>query len=287
MIRLSGKMAASEVLETLNERDTYKIHSRFESGCNLALPPFLCFVGNKNNALLPYGILLNKEDIPVFLRQTASAGCFRWNKKEKILYSDSVMLSLTEARIYSSFMDKKAYPIDQEGLVMLESLIDWELPTGFGESIGSFLMAKEMEVKELYQAFAAPREEAVKVIMKWMGRGRGLTPSGDDFLMGLLFIDRVYPILGSPFFSGLKALTGQGYTTDISEHYYHCALTGHFNHAVVGLSHALVQKNSLLMRRYIDEIKMIGSTSGCDMISGMAAGVRFIKGKAKIQLEGS
>lgn len=282
MIRLSGQMAASELLETLDERDTYRIHSQFESGCNLALPYFLCFIGNKNNALVPYGILLNKEDLPVFLRQAASFGCFRWDKEEKILYSNSISICLKDARIYSSFIEKKTYPIDREGLTMFETLIDWELPTGFGESIGSFLMTKEKEVEELFQAFSKPREETEEIIRKWIGRGVGLTPSGDDFLMGILFIDRIYPVLGKPFLSGLKGLIDRKYTTDISEHYYNCTLTGHFNYAMAGLLNALVQKETLLIGRYIDEIKMIGSTSGCDMISGMAAGVRFIKGKVKI-----
>ena len=280
MIRLSGQMAASELLETFNQWDTYRIHSQFESGCNLVLPSSLCFIGNKNNALVPYGILLNKEDLPVFLAQVSFSGCFRWDGRNKVLYSDFTEISLKDTRIYSSFIEKKAYPIDWEGLTMFEKLIDWELPTGFGESISSLLMTKEVE--ELYQAFTGSREEAEKIITKWIGRGMGLTPSGDDFLMGLLFIDRIYPILGEPFLSGLKALTGHGYTTDISEHYYHCALAGRFHYAVVGLSDTLIQKNSLLIGRYIDEIKMIGSTSGCDMISGMAAGVRFIKSKAKI-----
>ncbi|MFT4107540.1 MAG: DUF2877 domain-containing protein [Lacrimispora sp.] len=280
MIRLSGQMAASELLETLNQCDTYRVHSRFESGCNLVLPSSLCFIGNKNNALVPYGILLNEEDVPVFLAQVSPSRSFRWDGNRKVLYSDFAEICLKDTRIYSSFIEKKAYPIDREGLSIFERLIDRELPTGFGESIGSFLMTKEVE--ELYQAFKKPREEAEKIIKKWIGRGMGLTPSGDDFLMGLLFIDRIYPILGSPFLSGLKALTDHGYTTDISEHYYRCALGGRFHDAVVGLLNALVQKDSLLIGRYIDEIKRIGSTSGCDMICGMAAGVRFIKGKAKI-----
>ena len=60
MRSLSAKLAASELFEALKEDEAYRIHSQFESGCNLARPPFLCFIGNKNEALVPYGILLNK-----------------------------------------------------------------------------------------------------------------------------------------------------------------------------------------------------------------------------------
>lgn len=282
MRSLSAKLAASELFKALKEDEAYRIHSQFESGCNLALPPFLCFIGNKNEALVPYGILLDKEDLPVFLEQAASSGCFRWNEKERALYLDSIRLCLKNTRIYSSFIQKKDYSIDREGLSMFERLIDWNLPTGFGESIGSFLMTEKKEVEELYQVFIKPKEEAEKTIKRWIGRGRGLTPSGDDFLMGLLYMDRICPILEMPFLQSLKTLIDHQYTTDISGHYYHCALEGYFNYVLVELLDALIQKNSPQMKRCIDRIKMIGSTSGCDMLSGMAAGVNYIKGEANI-----
>lgn len=282
MKSISGKLAASELFKALKEAEVYRIHSQFESGCNLALPPFLCFIGNKNEALIPYGILLDKEDLPVFLEQAASSGCFRWAEKERSLYSDSIRLCLQNSLIYSSFIRKKDYSIDREGYSMFERLIDWNLPTGFGESIGSFLKAEKKEVEELYQAFSKQNEEAEKIIKRWIGRGRGLTPSGDDFLMGLLYIDRICPILEMPFLQSLKALIDLQYTTDISGHYYHCALEGHFNSVLVELLDALIQKNSPQMKMCIDRIKMIGSTSGCDMMLGMAAGVKFIKGEANI-----
>ncbi|MFV0241884.1 MAG: DUF2877 domain-containing protein [Lacrimispora sphenoides] len=282
MRSLSAKLAASELFDALKKDEAYRIHSQFESGCNLALPPFLCFIGNKNEALVPYGILLDKEDLPVLLKQAASSSCFRWDEKERTLYSDSIRLCLKNTRKYSSFIQKRDYSIDCEGLSMFERLIDWNLPTGFGESIGSFLMTEKKEVEVLYQAFSKPKEEAEKTIKRWIGRGRGLTPSGDDFLMGLLYMDRICPILEMPFLQSLKALIDHQYTTDISGHYYHCALEGYFNYVLVELLDALIQKSSLQMKMCIGRIKMIGSTSGCDMMLGMAAGVNFIKGEANI-----
>lgn len=284
MIRLSGQKVAAELLEILNEGEIYKVHSQFESGCNLVLPFSLCFIGNKNNALIPYGILLSKEELPVFLRQAASSGCFQWDGKEKVLYSNSLCLCLKDSRIYSSFLQKKAYSMEYKGLTIFEKLIDWNLPTGFGESIGSFMMTREKELKELYQAFSKPREEAVQTIKKWIGRGQGLTPSGDDFLMGILYINRIYPILEMPFLESLQELADQRYTTDISEHYYICALKGYFNYVLVELSDALALKDSFLIEKCMGSIKKIGSTSGCDMILGMAAGIRFIKSKNGLEV---
>ncbi len=282
MRSLSGKLAASELFTALKEDKAYRIHSQFESGWNLVLSPFLCFIGNKNEALVPYGILLDKEDLPVFLEQAASSGCFRWNEKERSLYSDSIRLCLKNTRLYSSFIQKRHYPIDHEGLSMFERLIDWNLLTGFGESMGTFLTTEKKEVEELYQAFSKPKEEAEITIKRWIGRGRGLTPSGDDFLMGLLYIDRICPILEMPFLQSLRVLTDLQYTTDISGHYYHCALEGYFNYVLVELLDALIQKNSPQIKMCIDRIKMIGSTSGCDMMLGMAAGINFIKGEENI-----
>jgi len=286
MRSLSGKLAASELLAALKEDKVYRIHSQFESGCNLALPPFLCFIGNKNEALVPYGILLDKEDLPVFLEQAASSSCFRWNEKERTLYSDSIRLCLKNTRIYCSYIQKRDYSIELEGLSMFERLIDWNLPTGFGESMGSFLTAEKKEVEELYQAFSKPKEEAEKTIKRWIGRGRGLTPSGDDYLMGLLYMDRIYPILEMPFLQGLKSLIDRQYTTDISGHYLHCALNGYFNIVMTELLDAMIQKDSTHMKMSIGRIRLIGSTSGCDMMLGMAEGAYFIKGRVKNRMGG-
>ena len=159
---LSAKLAASELFGALKEDEVYRIHSQFESGCNLALPPFLCFIGNKNEALVPYGILLDKEDLPVLLKQAASSSCFRWNEKERTLYSDSNRLCLKNTRKYSSFIQKRDYSIDFEGLSMFERLIDWNLPTGFGESIGSFLIQRKKKWRNYIRHFPSPKKRLIK-----------------------------------------------------------------------------------------------------------------------------
>lgn len=279
MRRLSGKLVATELLGALKEKETYRIHSQFESGCNLSSPPYLCFIGAKNDIPVPYGIILNRDELPVFMEQAARSGCFRWDEQEKTLYSDSIRLCLKHTRTYSSFIRKQEHSIDYEGLSMLECLIDWNLPTGFDTSIGFFLMEKKEEVEELYRGCSKPEEEAEKVIKGWIGRGRGLTPSGDDFLIGLLYMDRLFSIVETPFLQGLVTLINCQYTTDISGHYYHCALEGYFNMALVELVDAMIQKDSSKMKICLGRIRMMGFTSGCDMMLGMAAGVGFIKDK--------
>jgi hypothetical protein len=110
-----------------------------------------------------------------------------------------------------------------------------------------------------------------------VGLGPGLTPSGDDFLLGLL---AALNVPGSP----RQALRRIGtFVIECAESHTHLISAAALRHAargrvrgrVIGLCDALMRAPSTSMLPALDDVMRIGSTSGSEMASGVFAGFRL------------
>ncbi|WP_231566283.1 MULTISPECIES: DUF2877 domain-containing protein [unclassified Serratia (in: enterobacteria)] len=115
-------------------------------------------------------------------------------------------------------------------------------------------------------------ESPDKAIYSLMGLGMGLTPSGDDYLVGLCVI---LLISGHPaqkyretFLAVLKS--AQEKTTLLSAITLEAAINQRYRQVIGNLIVKIVRDDSHLILHTINEIKKIGSSSGYDMLHGMA-----------------
>ena len=122
-------------------------------------------------------------------------------------------------------------------------------------------------------------EQAARQVDRLVGWGEGLTPAGDDFLVGLL--------------AGLDALVGGGEarrrfrsalaaavlahtsrTTPIAAHYLRLAAAGHYTAPLLGLRAALLcEVDSSVVDAALLTALAVGATSGADTVSGLLAGL--------------
>lgn len=105
-----------------------------------------------------------------------------------------------------------------------------------------------------------------------IGLGIGLTPSSDDYLVGL---SAILLIPGHPLekYRGdfLAALQCAGNnTTLLSKITLEEALHQRYRESVVRLLQHIITEQQPVSTQYITDIKNIGSSSGCDMLYGMA-----------------
>jgi hypothetical protein len=123
--------------------------------------------------------------------------------------------------------------------------------------------------------FEAALPEATRLI----GWGEGLTPAGDDFLVGLM--------------AGLDALSGRSdarreflsrlgvaivlrldRTTPLAAHYLRLAAQGHFGAGMHRLRNVLVSANEVApLERFVDDTLAVGATSGADLLAGLLSGI--------------
>lgn len=107
-----------------------------------------------------------------------------------------------------------------------------------------------------------------------MGLGIGLTPSADDYLTGLalvLFISG-HPVekYKEEFYLGLQR--GRNNTTLLSAITLEAALQQRCRENIYHFIHGIINDIPENATQAIEKIKHIGSSSGCDMLYGMADG---------------
>lgn len=115
-----------------------------------------------------------------------------------------------------------------------------------------------------------------------IGYGRGLTPDGDDYLLGYmaaLWPWRQHPALNAHD-STLRGLVGSQLlrTNDISRHYLQRALQGHFSAPICHLMLLLISAASpAQIRTAALEVMQFGASSGVDCLAGILHGLRTLQ----------
>jgi len=121
-------------------------------------------------------------------------------------------------------------------------------------------------------------EAAEQQIDRLVGWGEGLTPAGDDFLVGLMAgLDaRVPSHAARRFRAGIAAacLARLERTTAISAHYLRLAAGSHYGEPLIALRNALIgDDRSSAVEATLRRALAVGATSGADAVSGLLAGL--------------
>ncbi len=123
--------------------------------------------------------------------------------------------------------------------------------------------------------FKAALPEATRLI----GWGEGLTPAGDDFLVGLMSGLDVLAATSSIRTNFLRRLSAAisaqvATTTPIAAHHLRLAANGHFTADLHRLRDALLSANDVTsLQQSVDDTLALGATSGADLVAGLLSGV--------------
>jgi hypothetical protein len=116
-------------------------------------------------------------------------------------------------------------------------------------------------------------------VRRAVGLGFGSTPSGDDFLTGLVAASYVCPGPGD-FTRDLVAAvdSAAGSTTLPSGFMLRAAIRGYFSEPLVNLLSALAttEADAAEARDWVDAVAGLGATSGEDMLAGVLFGLRTL-----------
>ena len=108
-----------------------------------------------------------------------------------------------------------------------------------------------------------------------IGRGAGLTPSGDDVLLGFTMIRRAFD--AEDYFGKLlKEGTYESNTTAISMAYYESLFAGYINSLFVGLISSIEIENINIIQSIIELGTRYGNTSGYDTLFGVFLGLQSL-----------
>lgn len=122
-------------------------------------------------------------------------------------------------------------------------------------------------------------DQAARHVDRLIGWGEGLTPAGDDFLIGLLAgLDACVPLDGrrrlfrNALTAALTCLMQR--TTPIAAHYLRLAEGGHYTGLLIDLRNALLSEDDGdVVDAALQRALAIGATSGADTVTGLLAGL--------------
>ena len=124
---------------------------------------------------------------------------------------------------------------------------------------------------------ASPSHSVLEAATRLLGLGPGLTPSGDDFLGGLLIALRLLNrgALSARLWTGLEAAAARR-SLDLSVAHLSAAAVGRGSAALHAALNALVTGRADDLPAELERIEEIGHTSGWDALAGAVTALRSV-----------
>lgn len=280
-----------------NEKGT--VHSLFQNGMNIRMGDRIIFIGTMKNGRLPFGIHLQNDVVCELLQFIQSPSSVIWIAKTNELFFEdaNIFITLKNGIPYSNKIREQKIDIElctSHLKTMVATLVENGEKTGLDVDIEQFILnylseeKKEPEsqtVQKIYDLlnaiFSEDANDIEKVVRFFLGRGKGLTPSGDDHLVGLLAIHQIFQAFSPTFLRTLqKIIERESITTDVGREYLLYALKGKFSSIIVNLvNHLQEEEHGLEVKKHLQQLLAMGHSSGVDTAFGLVIGLLALRKK--------
>lgn len=236
-------------LSLLKTNSRLSVHSIFNNGFNIVNDKNdLIFVGTNKNGYFPFGITIDKYTIH-HIKESLKVGDVVKTNKAGIDHND-FMLMINSAALYSyETVNQKNDVNDIKTIVNEYDFSDYR-NSDFRFDIVETIISK------------LANAEADFPLKYLVGRGQGLTPSGDDIITGILYIDRLEPFIANIHRTALQSYINETVTTIVSENFIRLALKGIFSTRITAIGDSPNTDT-------VDALLELGSSSGRDTLYGM------------------
>ncbi len=251
------------------------IHSIFKDSLNIRFGENLVYISGLQKSLISFGCRILDEKIKKIVKKVRIGDIVVKKEKKLVFYTnlglEEVNLPLgREKELHIPFMGntekiKKIFEEIKENLekldfkknIGIEHNLKWNKKIDNSRKNSGEKQENGQNTNEIEKILAGGlTEEAQKYLT---GRGKGLTPSGDDILVGYSFICRLCG-------EDTRLLYGES-TTDISRQYFDAFNRGYVSEDLLDILEGNVKEA-------IRKISEVGHTSGYDILFGIFLGVK-------------
>lgn len=256
-----------------------KVHSIFENSLNIQFPVGLVHVGQIGMPLSPFGCLIEPKDFQKIHDQCQLGDIVRFKQGKLFLYTQKEVIKIALDQFEMRDLTIPKLEITAQELkenllyqMLEEAIFSLSIETGLplNETIKKGLQSltdPQLKAKELKD------EEIIRLLI---GRGIGLTPSGDDILIGYTFA-RVLFQKKEEWQSKLADTLQKVKTTAISEAYFNALLHGSINENFLHLARLFAEKDREKINDELQNLKRFGHTSGTDTLYGFTLGLQYVQ----------
>ncbi len=284
----------------LTQHEMGRVHSVFQQVINISVHDNLISIVGKRVGQGPLNIVVNFPhdlDLTAIVKAGDIVTLDETIRIDNTLSITTNSTSIWEASINFQDLLHPVNVILSNIEVVKEVVLASKNLKGLGELIDH---VNDMEISSTYQLepiskFAVPHisslirairlrisHDIIQSSNKIIGLGSGLTPSGDDMLIGLMIsmiyisenvqgIDLDVEKISSDIISDIT-----GRTTIISEEFLREAACGRVNEPVATLMEKILISGQKEMRESAKKVLSVGSTSGADTIFGIILGTNLM-----------
>ncbi|RHV31769.1 DUF2877 domain-containing protein [Ruminococcus sp. OM05-10BH] len=267
--------AASFALSFLNRRPDLKIHSIYRKTINLTDGSFLIALQAEGSPVSPLSLITNLTSGEMAALPVTPDTAVQIISGQIIfsLSEESLSCSFEKAQIQNSFLSSA---LSSDGKALIRRALELSGTSGFrtlftssgSAPSGQFLINEAAgKILESSSEFldSGDWSKAAEALAHLTGLGIGLTPSGDDFLCGVLAGLILAGLKEHPFFLSLslEIQNRMTSTNDISRAFLTCALSGQFSQPVCALSTFHTSEEVL------SAFEAVGHSSGTDTLCGI------------------
>jgi hypothetical protein len=259
----------------LKNNGSGRVHSKFKNGLNVQFSDSLIYISCIGTPLSAFGLNIEEQKLKQIL-DAANIGDVVVNKDDKLLfYTISQIISIPYKNIEQ--VDLKLPKIqcnnsDVSDTKLYHSLTSMKLE----KSIGIELDGATGEYIELLLNSDKNNLNINSTIINFFsGRGKGLTPSGDDILIGFTLALMMFGNYES-WIRVLKTEITENTTTMISVAYLRALTVGFTSEYFIQLVKLIDEEDIDVIEETIKKVKSIGHTSGNDTLFGFSLGLKFL-----------
>lgn len=264
MVSLNGHGIKSNFLShVLLNREMGMIHSIFNNSFNLLFREQLVHIGKEREGVSAFGFTLPEQLVDRIIQAGEVGNRVIWDKGFFTIYTRPQVFEIDTSEFQVA--DCRVPVVSIIPPLLLGKILS--LP--FAENTDVLLSERNRLMAEKFVTTQMDDSAFQRhFIRHFIGRGQGLTPSGDDLLMGIL--------IGVQAFGGSKdwveLLEKQlcaVQTTYVSHAYYEALLEGYTSSHFVHLLQAISRQEWGKWDSLIENISKYGHTSGWDTLFGL------------------
>lgn len=249
---LQATAIGQDAKKHLEQHKQFYVHSVFNKGFNIVNKSNdLIFIGTDENGTFPFGILVDSQTKQSLFNEIEL-------NQQIVVGPTAIQISKTCQLVWHAPTLKASDFSEQTDIQKLkENIASYDFQM---YEQGDFNKEK---MQHILNALEFGNDEQIEEQYRYLiGRGQGLTPSGDDMLTGILFIHFIHPFINNNHLEQLNILLQSSLTTLVGEKFLKCALQGQFSSKISNLQH-----DPSITR--LDQLLKVGSSSGRDTLYGM------------------
>lgn len=257
----------------LKERSTGTVHSKFKNGFNVQFEQVLLYVGRVGTPLSAFG-LQPAEDTLRILLDCLEVGDWVVNKENTLLFYSRSGVVLVPYQGFEE-RDVRLPHIKCSRRELAHRRLYRELEgLAFERHIGICLDEKTRHfVEQLVVSDKQDLQGNSRLVAFFTGRGKGLTPSGDDLLLGFTLAQSSFGEVAVWRQAMAEGITSDK-TTLISVSYVTALLAGYVSEQYRALVTLLDTDDATEMEIVLKEVQSVGHTSGYDTLFGFFLGLK-------------